>query len=58
MSPISSGRLQAAPDGGGHHEHLVHADRRGGVVAEHDHRRRVADEDDVDAGLLDDLGRG
>ena len=34
------------------HEHLVHRGRHGRVVAEHGHRRRVAHEDDVDAGLV------
>ena len=56
MSPISSGRCRPAPDGARHHQHLVHADRRGGVVTEDDHRGRVADQDDVDARLLGDLG--
>ena len=51
-------RLQPAADGAGHHQHLVHADRGGRVVAEDDHRGGVADQDDVDAGLLGDLGRG
>ncbi len=51
-------RLQAAPHGLAEHDHLLHRDRLGAGVAEHDHRRRVADEDDVDAGLLGDLGRG
>ena len=48
-------RAQAAADGGGQHQHLLHADGDGRVVAEHRHRRGVADEDEVDAGLLDHL---
>ena len=34
------------------HDHLVHRRRHGRGVAEHGHRRRVADEDDVHAGLV------
>jgi hypothetical protein len=50
--------LEAAADGARHHQHLLHADRRGGVVAEDDHRGGVSDQDDVDARLVDDLRRG
>ena len=50
-------RLQAPPGGGGEHQHLVHPDRDGRVVTEDGHRPGVADEDDVDARLLGDLGR-
>ena len=41
------------------HDHLVHRRRHGRVVAEHGHRRRVADEDDVGAGRVGEpAGRG
>ena len=43
---------RTARDGAREHEHLVHRDRHGRGVAEHGHRRRVADEHDVDAGLV------
>ena len=49
---------QAAAHSGGEHEHLVHADGHGRVVAEDGHRGGVADEDHVDPGLLDDLRGG
>ena len=51
------GRAQSAPHRGGQHQHLVdrHRDRR--RVAEHRHRAGVADEHDVDAGLLGHLRR-
>ena len=39
-------RLQAAPHGLAEHDHLLHRDRLGARVSEHDHRRRVADQDD------------
>ena len=51
-------RLQAAAHGLAEHHHLVHRDRLGAGIAEHDHRRRVADQDEVDAGLLGDPRRG
>ena len=50
--------LEAPAHGARHHQHLVHADRGGRVVAEDDHRGRVSDQDDVDARLVDDLRRG
>ena len=50
-------RRAAAADGRGEHQHLVGRDRHGRGVAEHGHRAGVADEHDVDAGLLGDLGR-
>ena len=43
---------RAARDGAREHEHLVHRRRHGRVVAEHGHRGGVADEDEVDAGLV------
>ena len=49
-------RVQAAADGGGEHQHLVDRDRHGAGVAEHGHGGGVADQHDVDAGLLGDLG--
>ena len=39
-------------------QHLVDADAHGRVVAEHDHAQRVADQDERDAGLVHDAGRG
>src|SRR4051812_13289111 len=45
----------AAARGPGEHEHLVNAHDAGGLVAKYNHRRRVADENEVDAGLLGDL---
>ena len=58
MSPTSSGVRSPRRTAARQHHHLVHPDRDGRVVAEHDHRRGVADQDDVDAGLLGDLGEG
>jgi hypothetical protein len=49
--------LQPTADGLGEHEHLVHADGRRALMAQHDHRGAVAYQHDVDAGLLGDLGR-
>src|SRR5262245_24149378 len=49
---------QPSTDRASHHQHLLHADGGGGVVSQDDHRGRVADEHDVDARLVDDLGRG
>ena len=51
-------RLQAAAHGFAEDDHLLHRDRLGAGVAEHDHRRRVADQDDVDAGRLGHRRRG
>ena len=48
----------AAAHGGGVADHVVHRDRQGGVEAEHGHAEAVANEDDVDAGLLDQVGHG
>ena len=48
--------LQSATHRAGEHHHLVHRDRGGVRVAEHDHRRRVADQHEIDAGLVDDGG--
>ena len=46
-------RLQAAPDGAREHQQLLDASPARCRVAEHVVGRGVADEDDVDAGLLD-----
>ena len=45
-------RAQPAAHGAGEHEHLVERDRHRRRVAEHGHRAGVADQHDVDAGLL------
>ena len=34
------------------HQHLVHRHRQRGLVAEHRHRRGIADQDDVEAGRV------
>ncbi len=34
-------------------KHLLHGDRQGVLVAQHDHAQRVAHQDDVDAGFVD-----
>ena len=44
----------AAVDGAREDDHLVDRRGHGRVVAEHDHRGRVADEDQVDAGVVGD----
>ena len=46
-----------ARDGRRQHQHLVHRGGHGGGVAEHDHRGRVADEHEIDAGALGDAAR-
>ena len=51
-------RLQAATHGFAEDDHLLHRDGLGSGVAEHDHCRRVADQDDVGTGLLGHLCRG
>src|SRR5690606_41291984 len=50
--------FRSAPHGGGQHQHLVDRHRHRARIAEDGHRRRVADQHDVDAGLLGDLGAG
>ncbi len=35
-------------------KHLVHSDGEGVFVAENDHGERIADEDEIDAGLVDE----
>ena len=50
------GRPQAAADGAGEHQHLVHRDRDGVAVAEDVVGGGVADQHDVDPGVLDDRG--
>ena len=59
MSPTTSGRRDLPRDGPREEQHLVdrHRNRRP-LVAEHDHRGRVADEDDVDAGVLGEACAG
>ena len=52
MSAITSGRLRAARHGAREDEHLLHRRGHRRVVAEHGHRRRVADEDEVGARLV------
>jgi hypothetical protein len=49
-------RPEAAADGAGEHQQLVHRDRDRVAVAEHVVGGRIADEHDVDAGVLDDQG--
>ena len=49
--------LRAPHHGLGVVEHLVHRHADGGVVAQQDLRQRVADEDQRDPGLVDDLRR-
>ncbi len=48
------GALDRARDHAHVVEHLVHLHRQGGVVAGEHHRGRIADQDDVDAGLVDE----
>src|SRR5213076_1865975 len=48
-------RAQPAPDGGGQDEHLVQRDRHRARVAEDGHGGGVANEDEIDAGLLGHL---
>ena len=45
--------LRAAFDGGRVDDHLVHGDGHGGVVAQHHHAQRIADENQIDAGFVD-----
>ena len=45
-------RAQAPAHRAREHEHVIELDRRGGVVAEHRRRGRVADEHQVDARRL------
>ena len=52
------GTLHAAHDGLGVDEHLVHRDGHGVLVAQLDHAEAVADQDDVDARLVDDQALG
>ena len=51
-----------ATDGAAHGarvvQHLVHGDGQRVFVAEHDHGEGVADEDEVDAGFVDQAGGG
>ena len=46
-------KLRAAFDGGRVDDHLVHRDGHGGVIAQHHHAQRIADEDQIDAGFVD-----
>jgi hypothetical protein len=52
------GAAEAAGDGAGVVEHLVEGDGEGVFVAEDDHAERVADQDHVDAGLVDQARGG
>ena len=57
MSADDQGVLRAAHDGLGVVEHLRHRDPDGRLVAEDDLAERVADEQQRDAGLVEELGR-
>ena len=46
------GVLHGAAHGAGVMQHLVHGDRQGAVIAEHDLGERVSDEDEVHAGFI------
>ena len=48
------GALHAASDGAGVVQHLVHGDWKGGLVTEDGHADGVADEDDINTGLVDE----
>ena len=52
------GAAEGAGNGAGVMEHLVEGDGEGVFVAEDDHAERVADEDHVDAGLVDQARGG
>ena len=52
------GALDGAADGAGVVQHVVHGDAEGVWVAEDGHAEGVADEEDVDAGLVDQAGGG
>ena len=59
MSPTTSGRRDWRAHCPREEQHLVDRDGNGRpFVAEHDHRSRVADEDDVDAGILGEACAG
>ncbi len=47
------GTLHTASDGAGVMQHLVHGDGESVVIAKHGHANGVADENDVDASLID-----
>ena len=47
-----------AANGAGVVQHLVHGDGEGVVVAEDDHGERVADQQEIDAGFVDEAGAG
>ena len=51
-------RAQTPPNGGRHGHHLVHPDRRRGLVPEHHHRGGVAHQHDVHARFLGHLRGG
>ena len=50
--PDDQGPLGRSRDRAGQEQHLVERHRQGRVVAENDHRRGVADEDQVDSGRV------
>ena len=52
------GAADGAANGAGVVQHLVHGDGEGVVVAEDDHGERVADEEEVDAGFVDQARAG
>ena len=52
MSAMTSGRRAPRVHGAREHEHFVHRGGDGRVVAQHGHRRGVADENEVDAPLV------
>ena len=55
MSATTSARWRAADDGLGVVDHLGHRHPDRGLVAEHDLAERIADEQERDAGLVEDL---
>ena len=52
------GALHPAAHGAGVVQHLLHGDRQGVLVAQHDHAERVAHQHHVDAGLVDQARAG
>ena len=56
MSPTRCARSHAARDRARVIDHLVERDRQRVGAALHDHAERVADEEDVDAGAIDQAG--
>ena len=52
------GAMDGAANGAGVVKHFVHGDGEGVFMAEDDHGKRVADEQQVDAGFVDEAGAG